>query len=193
MAEETKPASWWRRNYIRILVLLATIILMVFLIILGLTYKDKIKEFENYGYLGIFLMGIAGSATPIWPLPGSWAAFIGAGLGWNIVLVALAAGTGEAIGEFSGYLLGYGGQPVITNWKRYQWFEGWMKRHGALAIFLVAAVPNPHIIKLVNASAGATRFPLWKWFLISWSGKIIKSFGFALAGMGLFHWLTELI
>ncbi len=193
MSEEAKPVSWWRRNYIHILVLLATIVLMVSLILLGVTYKERIKEFENYGYLGIFLMGVAGSATPIWPLPGSWAAFIGAGLGWNLVFVALAAGIGESIGELSGYMLGYGGQPVIINWKMYQRLEGWMKRHGALAIFLVAAVPNPHIIKLVNASAGALRFPLWKLFLLCWLGKTIKSFGFALAGAGLLSWLTKLV
>jgi len=193
MGEGARAASWWRRNYIHILVLLATVLIIVLLIILGVTYKDRIKEFENYGYLGVFLMGIAGSTAPIWPLPGSWAAFLAAGYGLNIFIIALAAGTGEAIGELSGYMLGYGGQPAITKWKRYQRFEGWMERHGTLAIFLVAAVPNPHIIKLVNASAGALRFPLWKLFLLCWLGKIIKSFGFALAGAGLLPWFTETV
>src|SRR4030042_2413581 len=161
MGEEAKPASWWRRNYIHILVLLATILLMVSLILLGVMSEVGIEEFEDYIYLGVFLMGIAGSAAPIWPLPGSWAAFLaagffGSGYGWYLLIIALAAGTGEAIGELSGYMLGYSGQPVMTKWKKYQRFEDWMKRHGSLAIFLTSAVPNP-VIKLVNASAGALR------------------------------------
>ncbi|MFC2009607.1 hypothetical protein ACFLT3_01620, partial [Chloroflexota bacterium] len=111
MGEETNAASWWRRNYIRILVLLITIGIMITSISLGVIYHDKIdevKEYENFGYPFIFLMGLAGSAAPIWPLPGSLAAFLWAGwsgFGWGILLVALAAGTGEAIGELSGYML----------------------------------------------------------------------------------------
>jgi len=198
MGEEARPASWWRRNYIHILVLLLTVLIIVLFVLLGVIYKDRIEEFKDYGYLGIFLMGIAGSTAPIWPLPGSWAAFLaagyfGSGFGWYLLIIALAAGTGEAIGELSGYMLGYGGQPAITKWKMYQRLEGWMKRHGTLAIFLVSAVPNPHVIKLVNASAGASRFPLWKLFPICWVGKTIKSFVFALAGMGLIGWLTDLV
>jgi uncharacterized membrane protein YdjX (TVP38/TMEM64 family) len=200
MDEEARPASWWRENYIRILVLLVTIGIMAASILLGVAYKDKIKEikeFENFSYSFIFLMGIAGSAAPIWPLTGAISAFLWAGwsgLSWGIPFVALAAGTGEAIGELSGYTLGYGGQPAFKKWKRYQRFEEWMKRHRAVAIFLVSAVPIPlHIIKLVNASAGASHFPVWKMFLLCWMGKIIKCFGFALAGVGLLSWITDLV
>ena len=200
MDEEAKPVSWWKRN-LHLIALVVTILLMVSLIILGAMRETSIKgfidEFGDYIYLGVFLMGIAGSTAPIWPLPGSWAAFLaagyfGSGYGWYLLIIALAAGTGEAIGELSGYTLGYSGQPVMTKWKKYQRFEDWMKRHGSLAIFLVSAVPNP-VIKLVNASAGALRYPLWKLFLICWLGKIIKSFGFALAGAGLSFWFTKLV
>ena len=200
MSEERKPVSWWRRNGTHIAVFAVTIGIIVILILLGiqqkdtlLKLKDNIEGFRNYGYVGIFLMGIAGSASPIWPLPGSWAAFIGGGLGWNLFFIAVAAGTGESIGELSGYALGYGSQPAIANRRWYQRLERWMSRHGAITVFLVAVVPNPGVIKLVNASAGALRFPIWKWFLISWLGKTIKSFGFAVAGAGLFHWLTGII
>jgi len=200
MGEETNAASWWRRNYIRILILLITIGIMVTSISLGVIYHDKIdevKEYENFGYPFIFLMGLAGSAAPIWPLPGSLAAFLWAGwsgFGWAILLVALAAGTGEAIGELSGYMLGYGGQPALKKWRRFQWLEEKMKRHGSLAIFLLSVFPIPfHIIKLVNASAGASRFPVWKVFLLCWSGKTIKCFYIAVAGAGLLPWFTDLV
>ena len=199
MDEEASPASWWRRNYIRILLLLVTIGIMVTFISLGVAYKDKIdeiKEFENFGYPFIFLMGIAGSAAPVWPLPGSLSAFLWAGwsgFGWGIPLVALAAGTGEAIGELSGYMLGYGGQPALEKWKRYQRIESWMNRHGSATIFLASAIPLPlHIIKLISASAAASHFPMWKMLLLCMAGKTIKCCGFALAGAGLLSWFTDL-
>ncbi len=199
MDEEARPASWWRRNYIHILVLLVAIGFILTFIFLGISYKDRIeeiKEIENFGYLFIFAMGIAGSAAPVWPLPGSWAAFLWAGwsgFGWGILLVAVAAGAGEAIGEISGYMLGYGSQPAVSKSNRFQRFGEWMKRHGTVAIFLVAAVPNIGIIKFINASAGASRFPLRKMFLVCLIGKTIKSFGFALAGVGFLSWLTDLV
>jgi uncharacterized membrane protein YdjX (TVP38/TMEM64 family) len=197
MSEETKPIPWWKRKYVRIGVILVTIGIMVTLVIFGLRESESIEKFRDneyigiFGYVFIFLMGIAGSAAPIWPLPGSWSAFIAAGLGWNVIYVALAAGTGECIGEITGYMLGYGGQPALANWKKYQRLESWMKRHGTIAVFLFAAVPNPHLIKLVNAAAGALRFPLWKWVILTWLGKTIKSFGFAFAGIGLFGFIEN--
>jgi uncharacterized membrane protein YdjX (TVP38/TMEM64 family) len=194
MEQEIKAVAWWKRKWIRIGVIVLTIGIMVSLIVFGLRLdlsNERLEEFESFGYIFIFLMGIAGSAAPVWPLPGSWAAFAAAGLGWNILLVALAAGTGECIGELTGYMLGYGGQPAVEKWKKYQRLEAWMRRHGSIAVFLVAAVPNPHIIKIVNATAGASRFPLWKWAILTWVGKMIKSFGFALVGLGLFDWLKS--
>ena len=198
MDKEAKHVSWWRRNYIHISILLVAIGFITAFIILGISYRDRIeeiKELENFSYLFIFIMGIAGSASPIWPLPGSWAAFLWAGwsgFGWGIFLVALAAGIGEAIGELSGYMLGYGGQPAAAKWDKFQRFGSWVQRHGSIAIFLAAAIPSIGITKLVNASAGVSRFPVWKMFLLCLAGKILKCFGFALAGAGLLSWITDL-
>ena len=200
MNEEVTTVSWWRKNYIRILVLLITIGIMVAFIWLGVAYRDRldeIKEFEKFGYPFVFLMGLAGSAAPVWPLPGSLAVFLVAGwvgFGWGLVLVALAAGTGEAIGELSGYMLGYSSQPAFEKWNKYQWLQDKMNRHGSLAIFLMSSIPTPiHMIKVVTASAAASNFPLWKMFLICWAGKIIKSSYIAIAGAGLLTWFTDLI
>lgn len=185
-------------NYIYILVLLAAIGMTVAFVILGISYKNRIeeiKEIESFGYPFVFLMGLAGSASPIWPLPGSLAAFLWAGwsgFGWGIPLIAVAAGTGEALGELSGYMLGYGSQPAVNKSSRFQRFGGWIKRRGSAAIFLSAAIPNIGVGKFVNASAGASRFPLKKMFLFCLAGKIIKSLGFALAGAGLLTWITDM-
>jgi len=185
--EVVETRSWLRRNYIYILAFVFGAAAIALIPIFG----GKVKEFENFGYLGVFLMGVIGSAAPVWPMPGAWAAFIAAGLGWNIVWVALAAGIGEAIGEITYYLVGYSGQPLLKKVKWYPRIERWMKRRGWLTIFLASAIPN-FIIRLVDVSAAALRYPLWKFFIFCWAGKTVKSFAFAAAGAGLFTWLTNL-
>lgn len=186
--EQTKERPWWRRNWVYILAFLAAIGIMCAFI----PFAGRAEEFENYGYLGIFFMGVIGSAAPIWPLPGSWAAFIGGGLGWNPFLVAVAAGIGEPVGELTYYMLGYSGRPVLQNWSKYHRVENWMKRHGTITLFLVSAIPNP-VIRVADVSAGTLRFPVWKFFLILCLGKTIKALAFAFAGAGLFSWLAELL
>jgi membrane protein DedA with SNARE-associated domain len=156
----------------------------------------KPTNFEEYltasGYGGVFLMAVIGSASPVWPLPGSWAAFIAGGLGLNPFLLGLAAGFGEPIGELAGYTAGYGGQIAINKWKRYAKIENWMRRHGGITIFLVSAIPN-FFIKLATVAAGALRYPLWRFFIFCWAGKTIKSLAFAFAGAGLFDGIKALI
>jgi len=188
--EEARKYFRWRRKYFHILVLLASIAITVaFIVFLG-RLESLAEGYESYGYPGIFLMGLIGSSAPIWPMPGSMAAFIAGGIGWNPFLIALAAGVGEAIGESVGYMAGYGGQIAVEKIKFYPRIEEWMKRRGSLLVFLVSAVPN-HFVKLVGAAAGALRFPVWKFYLVCCIGKIIKSLGFAYAGLGLFSLVSR--
>lgn len=157
---------------------------------------QKPTNFEEYltasGYGGVFLMAVIGSASPVWPLPGSWAAFIAGGLGLNPFLLGLAAGAGEPIGELTGYTAGYGGQIAINKWKRYAKIENWMRRHGGITIFLISAIPN-FFIKLATIAAGALRYPVWRFFVFCWGGKTIKSLAFAFAGAGLFDGVKALM
>jgi len=156
---------------------------------------EKPDNFQNYikssGYLGVFLMAVIGSSSPVWPLPGSWAVFIAAGFNLNPVLLALTAGIGEAIGESTAYMAGYGGQVVVVNIRGYRRVEGWMMRRGGIILFLVSAIPNV-LIKAAVVSAGALRFPFWKFFLFCCTGKIIKSLFFAIAGYFFFDALFEI-
>ncbi len=50
---------------------------------------------------------------------------------------------------------------------------------------LAACVPNP-FYSLVSATAGATRFPAWKFFGAVWAGKTVKWTMIALIGFALF-------
>ena len=187
-----KTAFLTKRRLLYISLLAAGALAMILVGVL----VQKPTNFEEYltssGYGGVFLMAVIGSASPVWPLPGSWAVFIAAGLGLNPFLLGMAAGIGEPIGELSGYTAGFGGQIAINKWKRYAQIERWMKKHGGLTIFLISAMPN-FFIKLATVAAGALRYPLWKFFIFCWGGKTIKSLCFAFAGAGLFDGIKALI
>jgi len=192
-AQVAQPgAKLWSRNQLKYIVLLIAGALAMILVSILVQKPTNPQEYiETSGYAGVFLMGVIGSASPIWPLPGSWAAFIAAGLGLNPFMIALAAGVGEPIGELSGYTAGYGGQIAINRWKRYTQIMNWMRRHGGMTIFIISAIPN-FFIKLATIAAGALRYPLWKFFIYCWAGKTVKSLGFALAGAGLSGWIRSL-
>lgn len=192
-AQVAQPgAKLWSRKHLKYIVLLIAGALSMILVSILVQKPTNPQEYiETSGYAGVFLMALIGSASPIWPLPGSWAAFVAAGLGLNPFLIGLAAGVGEPLGELSGYTAGYGGQIAINRWKRYAQIMNWMRRHGGMTIFIISAIPN-FFIKLATIAAGSLRYPLWKFFIYCWAGKTVKSLGFALAGAGLSGWIRSL-
>ncbi len=90
------------------------------------------------------------------------------------------AGVGAAIGEMTGYMAGYSGHGVAANSRLYIRVEGWMRKWGAVTIFIFSLVP--FVFDLVGIAAGVLRFPFWKFFLLSWLGRTILYIGVALAG-----------
>jgi membrane protein DedA with SNARE-associated domain len=108
---------------------------------------------------------------------------------FNPYLVGLAAGSGAALGEITGYLAGFSGQAVIENREWYDRITLWMKKYGDLTIFLLALIPNP-FFDIGGMVAGALRMPLWRFLLWCWLGKVCKMIIFALAGAGLVKVIT---
>ena len=181
------------KNQLKYILLLVAAVLVVVLVTVLVQKPTNFKEYiQSSGYAGVLLMALIGSASPVWPLPGSWAAFIAAGLGLNPLLLGLLAGLGEGLGELSGYTAGYGGQIALQRFKRYKQIENWMKKYGGPTIFVVSAIPN-FFIKAATIAAGGLRYPIWKFFIFCWSGKTVKSLAFAFAGYGLFDGIKHLI
>ncbi len=183
----------WRKQlrYIPMIFLAIAIIVIIVIVVEDPPKLEGAEELKDYvknklGYLGVLVMGLAGSSVPIWPLPGSWAAFLAGGAGLNPALIGLAAGIGEPLGESTYYMAGYGGQAAVTNVKGYRKVVHWMEKHGAITLFLVCAIPN-FFTRAAVIAAGALRYPYWKFFLICWAGKTIKSIGFAIAGYYFFE------
>jgi len=57
--------------------------------------------------------------------------------------VGLAAGTGGALGELSGYLAGFSGQAVVERTDIYERIKPWVQKYGGWAILVLSAIPNP--------------------------------------------------
>lgn len=144
-------------------------------------FRERISALSELGYLGVFLMNVAGSASLVIPIPGLAAVLVGGGL-WDPVLVGLAGGLGMTLGELSGYALGYGGQSFLKrNSHPLRFLEGWMRKAGGPILFVFALIPNP-LFDVVGMVAGAQRFPVHLFLLWIWPGKTIKSLIVAYAG-----------
>ncbi len=140
-------------------------------------HPERLIELENYVYWGAFLVSLIGNATII--LPGAVLVIL-ADIGVVLypvtgpvgpIMVGLAGGIGAAIGEITGYMAGYSGRVIVERVKLYNRLVGWIKRWGAIAIFVFTAVPL--FFDLAGIAAGALRFPLWKFVLVCWLGRTI--------------------
>jgi len=164
-------------------------------VVIGITVyifsiRDHVEDFAQYGYPGIFLVMLLANATVIIPAPGVAVVFAMGNI-FNPFLVALAAGTGGAIGELSGYLAGFSGQAIVENTKAYNRVSPWVQKYGAWAILVLSAIPNP-FFDLAGIAAGVAKIPVWKFLLFCWIGQIIKMGLFAFAGAYSIDWIVNL-
>jgi len=177
--------SRWRRWTPRVLALLFALAISITIFAL----RDRIEQIGAYGYPGVFLISVLGSATIILPAP-SLAVVFALGSSLNPLLVGLAAGLGEALGELTGYLAGYSGSAVIEDRERYAQLERLERRYGVWVIFVLSVIPNP-IFDLAGIAAGMLKFPIQRFFIACWAGKTIKTILVALAGAGAWSAFTQ--
>ena len=163
----------------RVSLFLLVIVLSVFLYL----NRDQVQQFQQYGYPGIFLFNLLSSATLILPVPGVAITSL-MGTIFHPFWVAVAAGSGAALGELSGYGAGFSGQTVVQRTPAYERIEGWMKKYGDVAILVLAFIPNP-LFDIAGVIAGALRVPLWRFLILCWVGKIGKMLLFAYGGASL--------
>jgi len=157
--------------------LLAFIVVLIALLCYAIFRLTPYFEgFEQYGYLGAFLIAFISSITIFFPIPGIVVILaIAANPAFNWALVALAAGIGGALGEFTAYLAGYGGAVVIAP-EQSRWYkraENWMRRYGSATIFVFSLTWLP--FDIVGIAAGALRFPFWKFLLATLAGRLPRS------------------
>lgn len=160
-----------------LLLRIGALVLVVGLTVLLFVYRRQLSELGVVGYPGIFLISLISNATLILPVPG--VLFTSAmGAVFNPFWVAVAAGSGAALGELSGYLAGFSGQAVVENREWYDRVVGWIKKYGDVTIFALSVIPNP-IFDIAGIVAGMLKLPLWRFLLWCWLGKVVNA-GFRL-------------
>ena len=190
-ALDSKPASMaetssigWRSLLLRIVAVAAVIVITV----LVYEIRDRVEQFAALGYPGVFLIALLANATVLLPAPGTAVVFaLGSIL--NPVWVALAAATGGAIGELTGYLAGVSGHVVLERAASYHRVLPWVQRYGGWAVLGLAALPNP-VFDLAGIAAGVVGMPFRRFLLFCWLGQLVKMTSFAFAGRYSVPWLA---
>ena len=195
-----------KRKYILGGLFLAGVI-AVFVVIVY--YWQEISRFQNYGYLGLLIIGLlTGFALPL-PVPYMVITFIFGGL-LHPALVGASCGLGLGIGGTLLYLTGRGGRKFfpmssvfafannpssdalpssrisrlltrLLRWARIPRIMAIARRRGSLVVFLMSAAINPFFVPMA-IGMGTLRFRLWKFFLMCWAGQTVKSIGIAYCG-----------
>ena len=182
-APSKRSGAW--TNILRVLALLAVIAITIYVY----SIRDRVEEFAAYGYPGVFLIAVMANATVFLPAPGVAVVFAMGNI-FHPLGVALAAGTGGALGELSGYLAGFSGQAVIENTNVYDRIHPWVVRYGGWAILLLAAIPNP-FFDVAGVAAGITKMSIRRFLIACWFGQLIKMAMFAYAGFYSLDWLLN--
>jgi len=143
---------------------------------------------QQYGYFGIFLISLIGALSVFFPIPYTVVIFTLGGLkvgeAWVFepVWIAVAAGTGSAVGELSGYLLGLGGRKVISGKykRRMELLVKFFNKFGPVAIFLFALTPLPD--DLLFIPLGVMRYSIVKTLVPAFIGKFFMNLIVAYSG-----------
>ncbi len=168
---KTGVLAWLKK---RILPLSGLILAIAIIITVGWAYFQfpdffKKENIARFGYLGVFITSVFLNATIVIPVSNMTIILaMGATLPMPWV-VGLVGGIGAVIGEMTGYIAGRSGRNLLAKNKAYVRVEGWVKRHGWIAIFFLSAFP--FVFDVVGIIAGALRMPLWKFVLPTLAGR----------------------
>lgn len=137
----------------------------------------------QYGYFGIFLISLIGALSIFFPVPYTVVIFTLGGMQtFEPVWIAVAAGMGATIGEFSGYLLGFGGRKAIGQ-KYKRKMDLLLKvfdKYGPVVIFVFALTPLPD--DLLFIPLGVMRYSIIRAFIPALIGKFTMNLIVAYSG-----------
>ena len=139
--------------------------------------------FLSLSYFGIFLLALIGSMSIFVPIPYTIVIFwLGADPKWDPFLLMIAGGFGAAIGELSGYILGYYGRKIVSpeRLKKMNYLIKAFGRYLPVAIFFFAFTPLPD--DLLFIPLGILKYKLFKVFIPSLLGKLLMFFTLAHLG-----------
>ncbi|HLD59789.1 MAG TPA: VTT domain-containing protein [Candidatus Bilamarchaeaceae archaeon] len=146
----------------------------IFIIIVIFWFSKDIGQFEEFGYLGVFLISLLATATIFIPTPG-WAIVIAMAGVLNPYLVGITAGVGSALGEITGYVAGAGAEKMIKDgkFKKFEKYYKMIKENDLIAIFVLAFIPNP-LFDVAGLAAGSLKIPLTRFLFATVLGRILR-------------------
>jgi len=135
----------------------------------------------QFGYLGVFIISFIGSVSVVFPIPTTIVIFFLGGV-LDPFFVAVSGGLGAALGEFSGYTLGYYGRKIVNEQRKRKmdYIVKLFDKYGPATIFLFALTPLPD--DLLFIPLGVMRYPFWKAFIPALLGKTLMTFILAYSG-----------
>jgi len=141
---------------------------------------------ETAGYTSIWFLAFIGSALVFLPVSALAGICLAVAVDLNPFMVALVAASAEAVGELTGYLAGMGGKSFFEHKRFYLRFKNLFSRYAALTLLIGSAIPNP-LFDILGVIAGSTLYPLRKFILLIFAGKLFK---FTWVSLGCYYGAT---
>jgi len=173
--------SYARRSPNSILKAIAGILAVVAIAVVAawmLGDPERLRAMELFmqspmGLIGLFGLSVLSSATLLLPVPGIALTALAATVA-NPLAVGLVAGLGQTVGELTGYLAGASGGALAGERVTSSGMARWMRRRGAITLFVLGFVPNP-AFDVAGILAGAMRLPVATFLLAAGSGKVLRN------------------
>jgi membrane protein YqaA with SNARE-associated domain len=167
----------WLRIVFYIVVLVGIGVGFALLIQYLMTYFNiPIESLATSAYLVVFGITLLCNAAVLIPVVyPHLSVMIIAATYWDPFIIALIASVAGALGEITGYYVGYLGKRIVRLEKApgYGRLAGWMERYGPWGIFLISLQPILPV-DIAGLLAGAAKLPLWKFLIPCWAGKLGK-------------------
>ena len=185
--DESNYRQHWLVQHQKILTHVSPLVISAAFIISGVVlWATGTFNIENIGYTSIWFLAFIGASLLFLPVSALAAVCVAATVDLNPFLIAVVAGSAEAIGELTGYLAGMGGKAIFDRNRFYLRFKNLFSRYASLTLFFGSIIPNP-FFDFLGVAAGSILFPIKRFVLIVFIGKTIK---FTWVALGCYYGVT---
>ena len=176
----------WLAQHQKILRVSPLLISIVFIATGLVLWTTGTFNIETVGYTSIWFLAFIGAALVFLPVSSLAAVCVAAAVDLNPFLLAVVAGSAEAVGELTGYLAGMGGKAVFDRNRFYLRFKNLFSRYAALTLLVGSIIPNP-LFDIMGVAAGSILYPVRKFLLLVFIGKVVK---FTWVSLGCYYGMT---
>lgn len=180
-----------------IIIFLATIgiILLSIFFVIYLSNRLILQSIITiYGILGFFLLTFISSLTIFFLIPTFSIIFLFSGFlkdPFQVFLLGTFSGLGSALGEITGYALGFSGRELISkDSERLEKIKKRINKYGVVFIFLFAISPLP--FDIIGIISGIIEYDFRKFIIATILGKIVKYLIICYAGFFSIGWILEI-